>query len=336
MPRTERDINASFAAVAAFAQGLRDLRLQAGNPSYRVLASRTHFASSTLSTAASGNCLPSLQVTLAYVKACRGDEVTWRRRWVETSRLIINQEASEPPGQCGEQAFNQTGVLVGYGRVSTREQNLARQQAVLTAAGCAKCFFDNASGKNADRPELNRAFEYIRPGDVLTVVSLDRLARSLEDLIGIVGRLKRQGVGFNSLHEKLDTTTPGGMFAFHVFAALAEFVRTVIVANTDEDFAAARARGRRLGRPPAMTPEKVAYALHLLTGPDQSIASIARLLGVSRSTLHKAMPHLIPAQRGPAVREARLARLPTDSRPAPPSLERYDGLLDQSPCRSTA
>jgi len=95
-------------------------------------------------------------------------------------------------------------------------------------------------------------FEYIRPGDALTVVSLDRLGRSLEDLITIVGRLKRLGVGFQSLHEKLDTTTPGGIFVFHVFAALAEFIRTIIVANTNEGLAA----GQRLGRPPAMTPEK--------------------------------------------------------------------------------
>jgi DNA invertase Pin-like site-specific DNA recombinase len=119
-----------------------------------------------------------------------------------TLGAMPSDSAAEVPA-----AFNQTGVLVGYGRVSTREQNLARQQGALTAAGCAKCFFDKASGKNADRPELNHAFEYIRPGDVLTVVSLDRLGRSLEDLIGIVGRLKRQGVGFSSLHEKLDTTS---------------------------------------------------------------------------------------------------------------------------------
>lgn len=92
MPRAERDISASVTAVAEFAQGLRDLRLQAGNPSYRALAGRTHFAPSTLSIAASGNRLPSLQVTLAYVEACRGDEAIWYQRWVETSRSINNQE----------------------------------------------------------------------------------------------------------------------------------------------------------------------------------------------------------------------------------------------------
>ena len=224
------------------------------------------------------------------------------------------------------------GVLVGYGRVSTREQNLARQQTALTAAGCAKCFFDKASGKNADRPGLHDAFEYLRPGDALTVVSLDRLGRSLEDLITIVGRLKRQGVGFQSLHEKLDTTTAGGMFVFHVFAALAEFIRTIIVANTNEGLAAARARGQRLGRPPAMTPEKVAYAMQLLAEPDRSMASIAKLLGISRSTLYKALPQLVPPQLTRERLAAQIAALPADTRPAP-SLHPYDALLNQRPAR---
>ncbi|WP_230540590.1 recombinase family protein [Salinispora arenicola] len=147
--------------------------------------------------------------------------------------------------------------------------------------------------QSTDRPGLHDAFAYLRLGDALTVVSLDRLGRSLDDLITIVGRLKRAGVGFQSLHEKLDTTT-GSMFVFHVFAALAEFIRTIIVANTNEGLAAARARGQRLGRPPAMTPEKVACALPLLAEPDHSMASIAALLGVSRSTLYKALPQLQP------------------------------------------
>ncbi|MHA4947569.1 recombinase family protein [Micromonospora sp. SD19] len=210
-----------------------------------------------------------------------------------------------------------SGVLVGYGRVSTREQNLARQEAALTAAGCARCFFDKASGKNADRPELARMFDYVRPGDALIVVSLDRLGRSLEDLIAIVGRLKRQGVGFLSLHEKLDTTTAGGMFVFHVFAALAEFIRTIIVANTNEGLAAARARGQRLGRPPAMTPEKLAYARQLLAEPDRSISAIAKLVGVSRSTIYKALPELLPPQLAQHRLAAQIALLPADTRKPP-------------------
>lgn len=188
-----------------------------------------------------------------------------------------------------------TGALVGYGRVSTREQNLARQKDKLTESGCIKCFFDKTSGRNAERPGLTECFEYLRQGDVLVVISLDRLGRSVEDLIRIVAELKRRGVGFHSIHERLDTTTPGGMFVFHVFAALAEFVRTIIVGNTNEGLAAARARGQRLGRPPAMTPEKLAYARELLAEPEASMASIARLLGVSRSTLYKSLPDLKPA-----------------------------------------
>lgn len=122
--------------------------------------------------------------------------------------------------------------------------------------------------------------EYIRPGDALVVVSLDRLGRSLEDLTRVVGDRKRQQAGFRSLYENLDTTTAGGMFAFRVFA-LARFIRTIIVASTNEGLAAARAAGHRLGGPPAFRPEKVAYALPLLAGPERAISSIARLLGVS-------------------------------------------------------
>jgi DNA invertase Pin-like site-specific DNA recombinase len=220
------------------------------------------------------------------------------------------------------------GVLVGYGRVSTREQNLARQQAALTAAGCARCFFDKASGKNTDRPELTRMFAYIRPSDALVVVSLDRLGRSPGDLITIVGQLKRQGVGCSRCTRSWTTTTAGGMFVFHVFAALAEFIRTIIVANTNEGLAAARARGQRLGRPPAMTPEKLAYARQLLTEPDRSISSIAKLVGVSRSTIYKALPELVPPQLAQQRLNAQLAELPVDDRPAP-TVEPYDQLLTQ-------
>ena len=122
--------------------------------------------------------------------------------------------------------------------------------------------------------------------------SLDRLSRSLADLIGIVGTLRRRGVGFKSLHEALDTTTPGGRLVFHVFAALAEFIRELIVEGTREGLDAARGRGVRLGRPPAMTAEQVRHARDLLTRPDNTVSSIARLLGVSRATIYKYVPEL--------------------------------------------
>nr|WP_281174915.1 recombinase family protein [Actinomadura oligospora] len=186
--------------------------------------------------------------------------------------------------------------MIGYARVSTRDQRLDRQLAALTGAGCIRIFADKQPGKNADRAELAKAMDYLRPGDTLVVASLDRLGRSLQDLITIVAELRRQQVGFRSLHEALDTTTPGGRLVFHVFAALAEFIRELIIEGTREGLDAARARGQRLGRPPAMTPEQVRHARALLAQPDATIASIARLLGVSRATIYKYVPELKTGQ----------------------------------------
>ncbi|RZT17476.1 DNA invertase Pin-like site-specific DNA recombinase [Kribbella sp. VKM Ac-2569] len=193
-----------------------------------------------------------------------------------------------------------TDASVGYARVSTHGQILDRQLLKLTEAGCIKVFADKQSGRDADRPELIACLAYLRPGDTLVVPSLDRLARSLQDLLNIVGDLRRNGVGFRSLHEAIDTTTPGGRLVFHIFAALAEFIRELIVEGTHERLAAARARGTRLGRPPAMTPDQVRSARTLLAEPDHSVTSIAKLLGVSRSTIYKYIPEL----RSPAMASA--------------------------------
>jgi hypothetical protein len=146
----------------------------------------------------------------------------------------------------------------------------------LTEAGCIRIFADKKSGKNVEREELWKALDYLRAGDTLVVPSLDRLGRSLQDLIAIVAGLRKRGIGFRSLHEALDTTTPGGRLIFHVFAALAEFIRELIVEGTYEGLAAARA---------------------LLAQPDATIASIARLLGVSRATIYKYVPELKTGQR---------------------------------------
>ena len=172
--------------------------------------------------------------------------------------------------------------------MSTSGQILDRQTRALTEAGCIRVFADKLSGKTADRPELAACLDYLRAGDTLVVPSLDRLSRSLQDLITLVAGLRRRGVGFRSLHEALDTTTPGGRLVFHVFAALAEFIRELIVEGTREGLDAARARGQRLGRPPAMTGEQIRQARDLLTLPGNSISSIARLLGVSRSDVFAA------------------------------------------------
>jgi DNA invertase Pin-like site-specific DNA recombinase len=192
------------------------------------------------------------------------------------------------------------GALIGYARVSTKGQNLDRQIAALEAAGCERIFADKKSGKNTEREELWNALDYLRAGDTLVVPSLDRLGRSIQDLISIVAGLRKRGIGFRSLHEALDTTTPGGRLVFHVFAALAEFIRELIVQGTHEGIAAARARGQRLGRPPAMTEEQILHARSMLSNPEASISSIAKLLGVSRTTLYKYVPELKAGHR-PAI-----------------------------------
>ncbi|MFI9724283.1 recombinase family protein [Streptomyces sp. NPDC052396] len=175
---------------------------------------------------------------------------------------------------------------MGYARVSTGGQKLERQIGTLTAAGCRKIFADKKSGKNALRPELKACHAFLDTGDTLVVPSLDRYGRSLQDLINMVAELRDRGIGFTSLHENLDTTTPGGRLVFHVFAALAEFIRELIVIGTNEGLAAARARGRIGGRPTVATEEVIKAARDLLPGLGRSITSIAKLLGVSPGTLY--------------------------------------------------
>lgn len=193
------------------------------------------------------------------------------------------------------------GARVGYARVSTTDQNLRRQLDALNGAGCIRVFEEKLSGRNAERPQLWACLDYLREGDTLVVHDLARLGRSLADLLALVAGLRRRGIGFTSLHENLDTTTPGGRLVFHVFAALAEFIRELIVEGTREGLDAARANGVRLGRPPAMTPEQVRHARDLLSRPENSIASIARLLGVSRSTIYKYVPELVVGGRAALV-----------------------------------
>jgi DNA invertase Pin-like site-specific DNA recombinase len=199
-----------------------------------------------------------------------------------------------------------TDIKIGYARVSTGGQKLDRQIDALKAAGCRRVFADKKSGKDTDRPELAAALEFMRPGDTLVVPSLDRLSRSLQDLITMVGDLRRREVGFTSLHENLDTTTPGGRLVFHVFAALAEFIRELIISGTREGLAAARMRGRIGGRPTVVTEEIVRAARDMLPNPDNSITAIAKLLGVSPGTLYNHIPDLreLRASRAPKQLDA--------------------------------
>ena len=178
-------------------------------------------------------------------------------------------------------------MLVGYARVSTGEQNLDLQADALKQAGCAKIFTDQMSGAKAERPGLQAAFAFVRTGDTLIVWRLDRLGRSLKDLVQKVEDLQQRQVGFRSLHESIDTTSSVGKFQFHVFSALAEFERDLIRDRTMAGLRAARARGRLGGRPRRMTPEQVKMASHLMQDPAIDVKEIVRTLGVSRSTLYR-------------------------------------------------
>ncbi|MFH9439227.1 recombinase family protein [Streptomyces rochei] len=151
-------------------------------------------------------------------------------------------------------------------------------------------FADKKSGKTALRPELKACHSLLDVGDTLMVPSLDRYGRSLQDLINMAAELREHGIGFTSLHENLDTTTPGGRLVFYVFAALAEFIRELIVQGTHEGLAAARARGRVGERPTVATEEIIKAARDLLPDPGRSITSIAKLLNVSPGTLYNHIP----------------------------------------------
>ena len=179
--------------------------------------------------------------------------------------------------------------LLGYARVSTLEQDEALQVDALHAVGCARAFVDKASGKLEHRPALERLMEQLRPGDTLVVWRLDRLGRSLRHLIDTVQQLEARGVAFRSLTESIDTSTPGGRLIFHLFGALAEFERDLIRERTSAGLAAARARGRKGGRPSVWTPEKLKTARDMYDNRKQDVATIARVLGVSRASVYRAL-----------------------------------------------
>jgi DNA invertase Pin-like site-specific DNA recombinase len=176
----------------------------------------------------------------------------------------------------------------GYARVSTLDQDPTLQLDALAAAGCAKVFEDRASGARADRPGLQRALDYVRDGDVLIVWKLDRLGRSLPHLIETVSVLEKRGVGFRSLTEAIDTTTPGGRLIFHVFGALGEFERDLIRERTRAGLKAAAARGRRGGRKPVLTVDKLRSARGLIT-KGLTVREAAARLKIGKTTLYEAL-----------------------------------------------
>jgi DNA invertase Pin-like site-specific DNA recombinase len=180
-------------------------------------------------------------------------------------------------------------MLIGYGRVSTHDQNLDLQREALTKAGCQKIFEDKVSGTRADRPGLSKALEILREGDTLVVWKLDRLGRSVKQLVDLVSSLQKQGVQFNSLTDAINTATPSGRFFFHVMASLAEMERELVVERTRAGLEVARQLGRKGGRRPKMTDSKIASAKKLLASgvPPKDVA---RNLGVSIPTLYRWIP----------------------------------------------
>ena len=180
-------------------------------------------------------------------------------------------------------------MLIGYARVSTQDQNLELQREALTKAGCERIFEDRASGSHTDREGLARAMDMLRSGDTLVVWKLDRLGRSVKQLVDLVGELQQRGVQFKSLTDAIDTSTPSGRFFFHVMASLAEMERELIVERTRAGLEAARKLGRKGGRRPKMTAGKIESARRLLeTG--MPAKDVARSLGVSVPTLYRWLP----------------------------------------------
>ncbi len=181
--------------------------------------------------------------------------------------------------------------LIGYARVSTSDQTPDLQIDALKSAGCSRIFVETASGVDNVRAELTAALNYIRAGDTLVVWKLDRLARSISKLISTIEQLNESKCGFRSLTEAIDTTTPTGKLVFHIFGALTEFERNIIRERTLAGLAAARARGRRGGRPRALSDQSIAAAKALIKDGSMTIAEIAGQLGVSDATLYKYIPH---------------------------------------------
>ena len=183
---------------------------------------------------------------------------------------------------------------IGYARVSTDDQHLDLQRDALTKAGCSLIYEEAASGKSTVRPELEQCRKALREGDTLVVWRLDRLGRSLPDLVQIVAELEQRGVAFESLTEKIETDSAAGRLVFHVFAALSEFERNLIRERTQAGLAAARARGRAGGRKPKLDDQQVREIKALLRDPEIQVADVARRYGVSRTTLYKHVGAVVP------------------------------------------
>lgn len=185
-------------------------------------------------------------------------------------------------------------MIIGYARVSTRDQNLDLQLDALQKEKCDKIYKEVISGAKSERPILQEMLNQIRPGDVIVIWKLDRLGRSLRNLVDIVGQLINQGVGLKSLHDNIDTTTPQGRLTFNIFASLAEFERDLISERTKAGLESARARGRLGGKPKGLSKEAEATACAAETLYKEgklSVNQISKQLGIAKNTLYKYLRH---------------------------------------------
>lgn len=181
-------------------------------------------------------------------------------------------------------------MKIGYARVSTKDQNLSLQLDALEKEGCEKIFQEKATGGNDDREELKKLLEHLREGDLVVIWKLDRLGRSLRDLVNLVTDIQAKGAGLKSLNDSIDTTTPQGKLTFHLFAALAEFEREIIKERTKAGLESARARGRIGGRPRGLSKEarnKAIIASTLYSQGQMTVSEICKHLGVAKSTFYK-------------------------------------------------
>lgn len=180
-------------------------------------------------------------------------------------------------------------MLIGYARVSTQDQHPELQLDALRAAGCEQVFHEKMTGKLAERPELDACLRTLRKGDTLVVWKLDRLGRSLKNLVEIIHSLEQRGVAFRSLTESIDTANASGKLIFHIFGALAEFEHSLIRERTMAGLSAARARGRLGGRKTKLSKDDVRKANAMLLDPTVTKAEVARHFKVSRVTLNAAL-----------------------------------------------
>ncbi|WP_299762369.1 recombinase family protein [uncultured Pontibacter sp.] len=181
-------------------------------------------------------------------------------------------------------------MKIGYARVSTQDQRLELQLDALTQHGCEAVFKEKRSGKSKDRPELEKMIAQLRTGDTVVVWKLDRLGRSLRDLIDLVSEFQKKGVDFVSLQDGINTATATGRFTFNIFASLAEFEREIIRERTSAGLASAKARGRTGGRPAGLSKEameKARSAKILHASGEKSVGEIARILGIGRATCYR-------------------------------------------------